>query len=339
MKKIRIGINGFGRIGRLASRIILERPNLEISAINSPAEASSHAYLLKYDSIYGTLKNDIKAAKNKLHVDNNQISIYQESHPNDIPWDKTRTDLVIDASGKFRTANDLSGHRKSGIKYVVLSSPAKDDTKTIVLGVNENDFQPQRDKIISNSSCTTNCLANIVNVVIGRYGIVRAFMTTTHAVTDTQNLLDNSHKKEIRLRRGAYLSLIPSSTGSAKDIVKLFPQLLGKIACQALRVPLATVSLVNLTCQLEKTASVDDLNQIFTKAATGSLKGILAVSADELVSADYIGSPFSAIVDPFLTAVLNGTMANIYAWYDNEWGYANRLIDLCEFIGRRNKLI
>jgi glyceraldehyde 3-phosphate dehydrogenase len=334
MKKIRVGINGFGRIGRIASRIILTRNNLELVAINSRSDASSHAYLLKYDSTYGTLPSEIGVNGSDLSVDSKMVSVFSASEPKDIPWNRIGVDVVIDATGKFRTSEDLKGHLAAGAKRVVLSSPAKDDTKTLVMGVNHETFDSKKDFIVSNSSCTTNCLSTTVKVLHNHARIARGFMTTTHAVTDSQNLLDNSHKKDVRLRRASYASMIPTSTGSAKDIGKLFPDLSGKIICQSIRVPLQTVSLVQLTVQVEKKVTADEINRMYQAAAQSDLKGILEVAQEELVSRDFCGNPHSSIIDPYLTHVALGDMISVSAWYDNEWGYASRLVDMVEFVAK-----
>lgn len=338
MRKIKVGINGFGRIGRLAARIILDRDNLELVAINSRADVSSHAYLLKYDSTYGIFTKIIKESTDFLTVDRQKVDVYNQDLPSNIPWEKRNTDIVIDATGKFRKAQDLEGHLNQGAKYVILSAPAKDDTKTLVLGVNENNFDPKTDKIISNSSCTTNCLATTIKVIHNKFIVKRGFMTTIHAVTDSQNLLDNSHSKEVRLRRASIASIIPSSTGSAKDIGKLYPELAGKIICQAVRIPLLTVSMINLTVEVEKKVTIDAVNEEFKEAAGSYLKGILSVANNELVSKDYTGSPYSSIIDPFLTGVSEDNLVNIYAWYDNEWGYCSRLVDMAEYVALKGNL-
>ncbi len=339
MKKLRIGINGFGRIGRIAARIILDRPNLILSAINSRADSSSHAYLLKYDTSYGISPKSIKASGNSLLVDKNKISVLNCDTPSETPWDDNGIDIVIDATGKFRKSEDLRGHLKGSVKYILLSAPAKDDTKTLVLGVNENIFNPKTDKIISNSSCTTNCLATTVKVVHDNFKIVRGFMNTIHSVTDSQNLLDNSHKKEVRLRRAAFGNMIPSTTGSAKDIGKLYPDLAGKIICSAVRVPLLTVSMINLTVEIIKKVSREDINLAFDKASKSGLKGILEYAKEELVSHDLVGSPYSSVFDPYLTCVNMGNLVNVNAWYDNEWGYASRLVDLVEYIAEKAEIL
>lgn len=339
MKKLKIGINGFGRIGRNATRIILSRKDVELVAINSRAEISSHAYLLKYDSSYGILPVKVSVLDNYLLAGNNKINVFNIDNPAEIPWKKAAVDIVIDATGKFRTSADLKGHLKGGAKYVVLSAPAKDNIKTLVYGVNEKTFDPETDRIVSNSSCTTNCLTTTLKVLHEKFRVRRGFMTTVHSVTDSQNLLDNSHKKEVRLRRSAFASMIPSSTGSAKDVGKLFPDLAGKIICQSLRIPLLTVSLVNLTVELEQMTNREGINKEYEIAEKSYLKNILSVAQDELVSKDYTGNPNSSVVDTYLTQVSGGNLANIYAWYDNEWGYTNRLVDMASFVGRKAGLV
>jgi glyceraldehyde 3-phosphate dehydrogenase len=338
MKKIiKVGINGFGRIGRNAARIILNRKDLILTAINSRSNVLSHAYLLKYDSNYGIFDKEVKVENNDLMAGKSRIKIFNSDDPFGIPWNKADVDIVIDATGKFRKKEELMSHLKNGVKYVVLSSPVKDETKTYVYGVNHTDFNPVTDKVISNSSCTTNCLATTLKVLIEKFGVVRANMTTVHAVTDSQNLLDNSHKKEVRLRRAAFMSMIPSQTGSAKDIVKLYPELNGKIVCQAIRVPLSTVSIILLTCEIKKNTTIEEINKVYTNYAKNKLKGILDVSADELVSKDYSGNSFSSILDPYLTKVIDGKMVSVSAWYDNEWGYTNRLVDMVSYISQKAK--
>lgn len=337
MKKLKVGINGFGRIGRIAARIILKNSDLELKAVNSRADSKSHAYLLKYDSTYGTFDLSVEHKDEEIVVNGNKIAALNFASPSEIPWNKYGVDIVIDSTGKFRTKNDLQGHLDNGAKFVVLSAPAKDDIKTYVMGVNNQDFAPLKDKIVSNSSCTTNCLSIITRVLHQHFKINKAFMTTIHAVTDSQNLLDNS-AKEVRSRRSSLGSIIPAATGSAKDIVKLFPDLSGKIICQSLRVPIPTVSLINLVAMLDKNTSLNEINSVFEKAAETYLKGFLLVAEEKLVSVDYKGSTYSAIYDPFLTDGIDGNMVNLYAWYDNEWGYATRLVDLVSFIAKKAQI-
>lgn len=306
---------------------------MELTVINSRASEESHAYLLKHDSTYGTLDKKVEYGKGYISVDKEKISVTCNDLPAEISWKKYGVDVVIDSTGKFRKSSELAGHLSGGARYVALSAPAKDDTKTVVLGVNDKTINFKSDRIVSNSSCTTNCLATTIKVLHENLKIQKSVMTTVHAVTDSQNLLDNSHKKEVRLRRAAFSSMIPASTGSAKDIGKLYPDLIGKITCKSLRVPLPTVSMIILTAEVEKSTDKDEVNSMFNDAAHSYLKGILSVTSEELVSSDFKGNPYSSVVDPFLTEVVGGNLVTVYAWYDNEWGYTNRLVDLVELLG------
>lgn len=311
MKK-RFGINGFGRIGRNAARILLNRTDCDLVAINSSASPESHAYLLKHDSVHGLFAKTL-----------NGVSFSQEKDPVHIDWAALGVDVVLECTGKFTTTEAAGAHE---VKRVVISAPAKDDTPTFVLGVNHTTYAGQR--VVSNSSCTTNCVATVLKVLDDAYSVVRGSMTTVHAATDSQNLLDNSQKKGIRDRRSALVNLIPATSGSARDIGKLFPHLIGKLPCRAIRVPIPTVSLIELLVEVKKQTSVSEVNDAFLKAS-GT---ILSVATEELVSTDYIGSPFSSVVDPFLTDVIDKNLLHVTAWYDNEWGYANRLVELAAHI-------
>ncbi len=331
--KTRIGINGFGRIGRLAARIILSGKELELVAINSSADAASHAYLLSHDSVYGVYNKEVSCDGADLRLEGKRIVCTQEKEPTAIPWGTHTVDLVLECSGKFRTSEDCQGHLASGAKAVVISAPAKDDTPTFVLGVNHTKYSGE--PVISNTSCTTNAVTTVLKVLDDSFGVIRGSMTTIHAVTDSQNLLDNSHKKNVRLRRSAMLNLIPASSGSAKDVAKLFPHLAGKLPCRAVRVPVPTVSLAELVVEVREKTSVDGVNKAFSLAARNRLQGILAVAAEELVSTDFIGSPYSSVVDPFLTDVVDGTLLHVTAWYDNEWGYCKRLVELARYVSTK----
>lgn len=332
----RIGINGFGRIGRNVARIILGRDDLSLAAINSSANSSSHAYLLKHDSVYGTLNFPVKAIEGAVIVNKQKVLCFSEKEPEAIPWQQAKVDLVLECTGKFRTAEDAKAHLHDGVKAVVISAPAKDDTPTFVMGVNEKNYAGQT--IISNSSCTTNCVTTVLKVLDDAFGVKRGNMTTIHAVTDSQNLLDNSHKKEARLRRSALVNLIPTTSGSAKDVAKLFPKLKGKLPCRAVRVPTPTVSLIDLVVELKKKVTPDVINQTFFKAANGTLKGIVGYAEEELVSSDFIGSTFSSVFDPYLTEAIEGNLVHVVAWYDNEWGYCTRFVDMAAFIAKKMKL-
>ncbi len=309
MKK-RIGINGFGRIGRNAARIILDRSDCELIAINSGSDKSSHEYLLAHDSVYGSFAKSLEG-----------VSVFQEKDPADIPW--RNIDVVLECTGKFTTTETASLHKA---EHVIISAPARDDTPTFVFGVNHTAYAGQ--KVISNSSCTTNCVATVLKVMDDSFGVIRGSMTTVHASTDSQNLLDNSIKKGIRDRRSAMVNMIPATSGSARDVAKLFPHLKGVLQCRAIRVPLPTVSLIELVIEVKKNTSVEDVNGAFVSAQNTTHKGILSVATEELVSTDYIGNPHSSIVDPFLTDVVGNSLIHVTAWYDNEWGYANRLVEM-----------
>lgn len=322
----RIGINGFGRVGRIAARIILSRSDLILAAINSNSDASSHAYLLLHDSIYGLLSRPVTADDRSLTVGKQRVACFQAKEPAEIPWGEAKVDIVLECTGKFRTTEDAGRHLREGVKKVVISAPAKDATPTYIMGVNHDRYHGEA--VISNSSCTTNCVTTVLKVLDDALGVVRGNMTTIHAVTDSQNLLDNSHKKDVRLRRSALVNLIPTTSGSAKDVAKLFPHLNGKLPCRAVRVPVPTVSLIDLVVEVKKQTTAERVNTAFEKTSKTSLKGILSITAQDLVSSDFVGSPYSSIVDPFLTDVTGGTLVHVVAWYDNEWGYANRLVDM-----------
>lgn len=326
----RIGINGFGRIGRLAARMILSRPDLTLAAINSNSDASSHAYLLSHDSVYGSLEQSVTSDDDRMSIGKQQVRCFQAKEPTEIPWGEAKVDIVLECTGKFRTTEDAGRHLRESVKRVIFSAPAKDATPTYIMGVNHTAYH--REAVISNSSCTTNCVTTVLKVLDETLGVVRGNMTTIHAVTDSQNLLDNSHKKDVRLRRSALVNLIPTTSGSAKDVAKLFPHLKDKLPCRAVRVPVPTVSLIDLVVDVRKETTVEAVNQAFEKVSRGPLKGILAVSEEALVSSDYTGSSYSSIVDPFLTDVTGGTLVHVVAWYDNEWGYANRLVDMAAYI-------
>lgn len=329
MKKIKIGINGFGRIGRVAARIALNRENIELAAINSRADSLSHAYLLRHDTAYGLFAKRVIENKGNLEIEGKVINVFQEKEPSKIPWSSAGVDVVIESTGIFRDKKSASSHLDAGAKVVIISAPPKDDIPTFCVGVNDNLLGLNKDKIISNASCTTNCLATVTKVLEENFGIIKGFMTTVHSYTDSQNLLDNSHRKDLRLARSAPNNMIPSSTGASKALGLVLPNLKGKIISSSLRIPLNTVSLIDLTVELKKETEIKDVNKAFERSAKNELAGILQISYDHLVSSDIKGSTYSSVVDGCLTAV-NGNMVNIKAWYDNEWGYAYRLIDLVE---------
>lgn len=330
MKKIRLGINGFGRIGRVATRIAANRKNIEIAAINSRAEIRSHAYLLKHDSTYGTFEKSVEIKEGKIWLGGKPVLIFQESDPKNIPWSSAKVDIVVESSGVFRDFQSAGAHLGETVKMVVISAPPKDNIPTYCMGVNQDKFNSRKDKIISNASCTTNCLATVAKVLEDNFGIVNGFMTTIHSYTDSQNLLDNSHKKDLRLSRSAPQNMIPSSSGASYALSAVIPQLKDKIISSSLRVPTASVSLIDLIVTVKKKTTAEEVNKAFLQASSSYLKNILQLSFSELVSSDIKGNPASSVVDGMLTRV-NDNMVNVKAWYDNEWGYATRLVDLIEF--------
>jgi glyceraldehyde 3-phosphate dehydrogenase len=329
---IKLGINGFGRTGRTAARVALETNDIKLVAINSRSDPKSHAYLLKYDSVHGTFPHKVKSTKESIIVDDNKILCFQKELPSQIPWNKAKVDIVIEATGKFKDRSAAAKHIKGSVKKVIISAPSIDADIMVVLGVNHNNYKPKSHNIISNASCTTNCLAPICKVLMNSFGIEKGFMTTTHSVTGSQNILDNSHKKSKRRARAAFLSIIPTTTGASKALGFVLPKLKGKIESTSLRVPVHNVSIIDLTVILNKKVSSKKINDTFIQASKDELSSILSVADDELVSFDYIGSPYSAIVDPYLTST-NGRLAKIFAWYDNEMGYSSRLIDLAVYMG------
>jgi glyceraldehyde-3-phosphate dehydrogenase type I len=326
----KIAINGFGRIGRLAFKIGFNK-GLEIVAINDLTDSKTLAHLLKYDSLYGRYERNIGYDENHLIVDGKKIRVFAEKDPINLPWKNLGIDIVLECTGVFTDKENSEKHLKAGAKRVIISAPPKDpDIPTYILGVNEEKFDPEKDFIISNSSCTTNCLAPIVKVIHENLKIKRGFFTTTHAYTNDQRILDLPHK-DLRRARAASLSIIPTSTGAAKSINEVIPELKGKLDGISLRVPVPTVSILDLICQTEKKTSKDELNNLFKKEAEGKLKGILKVIDEPLVSTDIKGDSHSAIVDSLLTMV-NEDFVKVVAWYDNEYGYACRLIEMAEYI-------
>ncbi len=328
---IRVGINGFGRIGRNTARIIATRGDIELVAINSGSDAASHAYLLAHDSVQKDISQKISTdTSGNLLIDGKQVRVFMEKDPAKISWATANVDVVLECTGKFRTKDTAGQHLRDSVSRVVVSAPAKDDMPTYIMGVNHASYAGEA--VVSNSSCTTNCVATTLKPLDEALGVLRGSMTTVHAVTDSQNLLDNSHAKSIRLRRNSLVNIIPTTSGSATDVAKLFPHLKGKLPCRSLRVPVADASLIELVVEVGKPTSVDAVNALFSAAAAGPMKGILSVATEELVSSDYIGNSHSAIVDPFLTDVVGETLVHVTAWYDNEWGYANRLVDMATHI-------
>ncbi len=330
---LKVGVNGFGRIGRNFLRASLESgANFEIVGINDLTDNATLAHLLKYDSILGRLKQPVTFTDTTITVGDKTISVSAERDPANIPWGKLGVDVVVESTGIFTKAADAQKHINAGAKKVIISAPATDEDITIVMGVNHEKYEPTKHNIISNASCTTNCLAPMAKVLNDEFGIVRGLMTTIHAYTNDQVILDFPHK-DLRRSRAAALSIIPTSTGAAKAISLVLPELKGKLDGYALRVPVPTGSATDLTVELAREASVVEINAALKKASTGSLKGYLSYTEDPIVSADIVTDPSSCILDAGLTKVI-GTTAKVVGWYDNEWGYSNRLVDLIQYIGK-----
>jgi glyceraldehyde 3-phosphate dehydrogenase len=328
-----IGINGFGRIGRLTLRAINQYCDgqLEVTAVNDLTDARTNAHLFKWDSTYGPYNGTVEASEDKITIDGKEIKVFSEREPANIPWSDYGVDIVIESTGIFNDATRAAAHRKGGAKKVIISAPAKNEDITIVLGVNENKYQPQKHHIISNASCTTNGLAPVAKVLHQGFGIRRGLMTTIHAYTNDQRLQDTYHK-DLRRARAAAENMVLTTTGAAYAIGRVLPELEGKLHGIALRVPIASVSLVDLVVELENNTSADEINQAFKSAAEGQLKGILEYCQEPLVSSDFKGNTASSIVDAPSTIVIGDNVAKVLAWYDNEWGYCCRLVDLSKFI-------
>ncbi len=330
---IKVGVNGFGRIGRNFLRAALESgANFEIVGINDLTDNATLAHLLKYDSILGRLKVPVTFTDSTITVGGKTISVSAERDPANIPWGKLGVDVVVESTGIFTKATDAGKHIAAGAKKVIISAPATDEDITIVMGVNHEKYDSAKHNIISNASCTTNCLAPMAKVLNDEFGIVRGLMTTIHAYTNDQVILDFPHK-DLRRSRAAALSIIPTSTGAAKAISLVLPELKGKLDGYALRVPVPTGSATDLTVELSKETSVAEINAALKKASQGALKGYMTYTEDPIVSADIVTDPSSCIVDAGLTKVI-GTTAKVVGWYDNEWGYSNRLVDLIQYIGK-----
>ncbi|MBP7868518.1 MAG: type I glyceraldehyde-3-phosphate dehydrogenase [Firmicutes bacterium] len=330
---VKIGINGFGRIGRLVFRAGEKRPEMEIVAINDLMDAKTNAHLLKYDSIHGTYEGDVKAGDGYIDVGGRTIKVFAEKDPTKLPWGDLGVDIVIESTGVFRSKEKASAHLVGGAKKVVITAPGKNEDITIVMGVNEKKYDPANHHIISNASCTTNCLAPVAKVLMDSFGIRRGLMTTVHSYTNDQRILDLAHS-DLRRARAAGMSMIPTTTGAASAVALVLPELRGKLNGFAMRVPTPNVSVVDFVADLEKKATVDDVNSALRAAAEGPLSGILAYTEEELVSHDFNHDPHSSIVDGLCTMVIDGDMVKVIAWYDNEWGYSNRVVDLASYIAK-----
>jgi glyceraldehyde 3-phosphate dehydrogenase len=333
---IRIGINGFGRIGRLTLRTIKQyhKNELEVVAVNDLADTKTNAHLLKWDSVFGRYPGEVAVKDKAIMVDGQEIKVISERDPALIPWKDLGVDIVIESTGAFTDATKAVAHRKGGAKKVIISAPAKNEDATIVLGVNEKDYDPQKHNVISNASCTTNGIAPPVKVLHDTFGITKGLMTTIHSYTNDQVVLDVVHK-DIRRARAAALNMIPTTTGAARAVTQVIPALKGRIHGLAFRVPTPTVSVIDFVCDLEKEVTVEQVNAALKAAAAGPLKGILEYCEEELVSMDFKGNAHSSIIDAPGTMVIGGNMVKILAWYDNEWGYSCRLGDLAAYIAKK----
>jgi glyceraldehyde 3-phosphate dehydrogenase len=331
---VRIGINGFGRIGRNTFRALLENESLSVVAVNDLTDNATLAHLLKYDSLYGRFPGDVSIKGDRLNVNGRELKILAEARPEQLPWGELGVDLVIEATGRFRTHHDASMHLEGGAKKVIVTTPVNDADIIVVMGLNHKEYAPEKHTILSNASCTTNGLAPVVKVLHEHFGIVKGLMNTTHAYTNDQMLLDLPHP-DLRRARAAQVSMIPTTTGAAKVIGKIIPDLKGKIDGFAIRVPVPTVSIVDFVAELKKEASAQDVNNTLKAASQGELRGILGYADEPLVSVDYKGSSYSSVVDSLLTMAIGGNMLRVVAWYDNEWGYSQRVADLAFFVAQQ----
>ncbi|GLO66822.1 MULTISPECIES: glyceraldehyde-3-phosphate dehydrogenase [Oceanobacillus] len=334
MNTKRIAITGFGRIGRMIFRQAIQNDQFEVVAINAGYPSETLAHMVKYDSVHGIFDGEVKALEGYLEIDGKKVKIVNNRQPELLPWEQLDIDIVIEATGKFNSKEEAGLHIKAGAKKVIITAPGKQVDKTIVMGVNEAEYIPERDDVISNASCTTNCLAPVVKVIDDHFTIKNGLMTTVHAFTNDQKNLDNPHK-DLRRARGCTQSIIPTTTGAAKALGEVLPHLNGKLHGMALRVPTPNVSLVDLVIDLEESVTVEQLNRLFKDASKGYMKGVLEYSDEPLVSIDYTTSEFSAIIDGLSTIVMEGTKIKVIAWYDNEWGYSKRVLDLALYVGDR----
>jgi len=331
----KIAINGFGRIGRLAFRAALKDKDIEIVAVNDLVDPKNLAYLLKHDSVHGKLDQEVTFTEKELIVGGKKTLVFAEKDPTKLPWKDLKIDYVIESTGRFRTVEEAKKHIQAGAKRVIISAPGKDPMPTFVMGVNHTKFDPQKDVVISNASCTTNCLAPITKVLLDSFGIEEGLMTTIHATTSTQPTVDGPSKKALRDGRSASNNIIPASTGAAKAVALCLPEVKGKLTGMAFRVPVIDVSVVDLTVKLKKDTSYEEICSAMKKAAETNLKGFLAYCDEEVVSTDFISSPYSSIFDKLAGIALNKRFYKIVAWYDNEMGYSHRLIDLINYIATK----
>jgi len=331
---VRVAINGFGRIGRTVLRVALADPDIEFVAINDLSDAETLAHLLKYDSVFGPLGVDVRVEGDEMIVGQRRIRMLAEKDPAKLPWKDLGVDYVVEATGVFRDREKAGQHLTAGARKVIITAPAKNEDITIVMGVNHELYDPAKHHVVSNASCTTNCLAPVAKVLDDQFGIKRGWMTTVHSYTNDQRVLDLIHKDKRRARAAA-LNIVPTTTGAAKAVGLVLPHLKGRLDGFAVRVPTPNVSMVDLVVELEKSTTAEEINEAFRQAAAGSLKGILGVSDEELVSSDFLRDSRSSIVDAPLTRVMDGDFAKVVAWYDNEWGYSARVVDLIKYMDGR----
>lgn len=336
---INVAINGFGRIGRLVTRLLCTNPNIKVVAINDIVPADNLAYLFKYDTTHRRYAGDVRAEEEAIVVDGHKILAIAEKDPTKLPWKELKVDYVIESTGLFTTPELAGKHLEAGAKHVIITAPAKGDVPTFVMGVNEKEYQPEKDLIVSNASCTTNCLAPITKVLLDNFGIDEGLMTTIHSVTASQPSVDGPSKKDWRGGRSASQNIIPSSTGAAKAVALCIPQVKGKLTGMAFRVPTLDVSAVDLTVRLSKPTSYEEICKMMKKASEGEMKGILAYCDEQVVSSDFIGSTYSAIFDKDAGIALNDRFFKIVAWYDNEMGYAARVVDLLQYMALKEKAL
>ncbi|MBS8265885.1 MULTISPECIES: type I glyceraldehyde-3-phosphate dehydrogenase [Mesobacillus] len=331
---VKVGINGFGRIGRVVFRAALNNPNVEVVAVNDLTDANMLAHLLKYDTVHGTLNKEITVDGDYLVVDGHKVKVLAERDPAQLGWGDLGVEVVVESTGRFTKRADAAKHLEAGAKKVIISAPASDEDITIVMGVNDDKYDAANHHVISNASCTTNCLAPFAKVLNDNFGIKRGMMTTVHSYTNDQQILDLPHK-DYRRARAAAENIIPTTTGAAKAVSLVLPELKGKLNGGAMRVPTPNVSLVDLVAELDKDVTVEEINAAFKKASEGELKGILGYSEEPLVSSDYNGNAYSSTIDALSTMVMEGSMVKVISWYDNESGYSNRVVDLVDFIAKK----
>ena len=334
---MRVAINGFGRIGRLVLRIALNHPDIEIVAINDLSSADNLAYLLKYDTIHGFFKQDIQVNEKAFHVAGNKIEAFSEKDPSRLPWKLLDIDYVVESTGLFTKPDDAKKHIQGGAKRVIVSAPGKEDMPTYVMGVNHTKYNPSKDYVLCNASCTTNCLAPMTKILLDHFGIEEGLMTTVHAITATQPVVDGPSKKDWRGGRAALQNIIPASTGAAKAVAKCLPEVEGKLTGMAFRIPTMDVSVVDLTVRLATDTTYDEICKLMKSAAEKEMKGILAYTDEQVVSSDFIGSSYSCIFDKGAGIALNSRFYKLVGWYDNEMGYAARIVDLMEYMASKEK--